>query len=145
MLARLIRNELADAIAEGVAHVHDAAHIAHHSACSHRAKRHDLTHRIFAVFGLHVINHAITIGLAKVDIKVGHRDALGVQEALKQQLVLQRIKIGNFERIGYERARTRATPRPHRAAISLGPLNEIAHDQEVAGKTHLQNGADFKL
>jgi hypothetical protein len=35
------------------------------------------------------------------------------------------------------RARARTAPRPHRNAVVLGPLDEVGHDQEVAGKAHL--------
>src|SRR3989344_5440259 len=35
--------------------------------------------------------------------------------------------------------------RPHRAPVGLGPLNEVPHDEEVARKTHLENGSDLEL
>ena len=43
----------------------------------------------------HVFDDAITAFHAKVDIEVGHRDPLGIQEALEQQVVFDRIKVGN--------------------------------------------------
>ena len=38
-------------------------------------------------FCLHVVDHAVAVALAEVDVEVGHRHALGVQEALEQQVV----------------------------------------------------------
>ena len=58
---------------------------------------------------------------------------------------MQRVEIGYFERIGHQRASTRATPRPDRAAMGLGPVDEITHNQKVARKTHLQDGVDLEL
>ena len=83
--------------------------------------------------------------MAKVDVKVGHGDPLGVQKTLEQQVVLQRVQVGDLQGISHQRARTRAAPRPDRAAVGLGPVDEVAHDQKVTRKTHLQNGVEFKL
>ncbi len=91
-LARLVRNELADAVAEHVAHVQHAAHVANGGACGHGSEGGDLAHGLAAVFGLHVVDHPVAVALAEVDVEVGHRNALGVQEPFEQQLVFERIR-----------------------------------------------------
>ena len=58
---------------------------------------------------------------------------------------MQRVQVGNFERIRHQAARTRTAPRPHRAAVLFGPVDKVAHDQKVARETHLDDGAEFKL
>ncbi|MNT27983.1 hypothetical protein D3C72_1636380 [compost metagenome] len=83
--------------------------------------------------------------MAEVHVKVGHGHALRVQEALEQQVVVDRVQVGDLEHVGNERARARAPARPHRAAILLGPVDEVRHDQEVAGKPHLQDDAQLEL
>src|SRR5437899_2735699 len=79
------------------------------------------------------------MALAEVDVEVGHRHALGVQETLEQQLVLQRVEIGDLQRIGHQRAGTGAATGADRAAVVLRPGDEVRHDQEVAGEAHLQD------
>src|SRR3546814_18931688 len=76
-------------------------------------------------------------------VEVGHRHALGVQEALEQKAEFQRIEIGDRQRPGDDRPRARTAPRPHRNIVRLRPFDEIGDDQEIAGKTHL--GDDHEL
>ncbi len=145
VLPWLVGNEFADAIAEHVAHVEHTTHVTDGRASGHGAEGGNLADGIAAVFVFHVVNHAVAIGLAKVNVKVGHGDPLWIQETLKQQVVLQRIEVGNLQRIRHQRTGTRTTARPHRAAILFGPVDEVTHDQEVTWETHLQNGVDLKF
>ena len=84
VLARLVGYEFADAVTKGVAHVEHAAHIADRRAGGHGAKSHNLADRIAAVFVFDVFDHAVAIGLAKVNVKVGHGYPLWVQKSLEQ-------------------------------------------------------------
>ena len=68
-----------------------------------------------AVLLLHVVDDAVAVVLAEVDVEVGHRHALRVEEALEQQVVAQRIEVGDAERVGDQRAGARAAARADRA------------------------------
>ena len=46
----------------------------------------------------------------EVDVDVRHRDALGVEEALEEQVVRQRVDVGDVQRVGDDRAGRRAAP-----------------------------------
>ena len=83
--------------------------------------------------------------LTEVDIEVGHRDTLGIEEAFEQQSKAQGVEVGNRQRPGNERARPRTTARPDRNAMLLGPFDEVRDDQEVAGKLHRFDDAKLKL
>jgi len=100
--ARFARHQLGDAVAEGVAHVHHPAHVTDGRLGGHGAEGGDLAHCVLAVLLLHIVDHAVAVALAEVDVEVGHRDPLGVQEAFEQQVVLKRIQVGDLERIGHE-------------------------------------------
>ena len=140
-----IGDELADAVTKGVAHVQHAAHIPHGGTRRHGAKSHNLAHGVFAVFVFDVVNHQIAVGLAKVDVKVGHGHPLGVQKTLEQQVVLQRVQVGNLHGVGHQGPCARAPARSHRATVVFGPVDEVAHDQKVTRKAHFQDGANLKL
>ena len=144
-LARRKRNQLRHTVNKGVRHVEHATAVAHRRLRRHRAKRCDLANTISAVFVAHVTDHPITAFLTKIDIEVGHRHPLRIQKSLEQQVVFQRIKIGDAERIGHQRTRPGATTRPHRHTIIFRPRDEIRHDQKVTGEAHLQDHADLKL
>ena len=107
-----------------------------HAARQERAEGDDLRDAILAVAAAHVGDHLVAPVLAEVDVEVRHRDALGIEKALEQQAEADRIEIGDGQRVGDERARARAAPRPDGNALRLGPLDEIGDDQEIAGKFH---------
>ena len=104
--AGLAGHQLGNTVAEGIAHVHDPAHVADRSLGRHRAEGGDLAHSIFAVLVLDIVNHPVAVGLAEIDVEVRHRHALWVQKALEQQVVLQRVQVGDLQRIGDQRAGT---------------------------------------
>ena len=100
MLTRFVGNEFANAIAKHVTHIEHTAHVTNGRTRCHGAEGGNLTDCITTVFVFDIVNDAVSIGLTKIDVKVGHRNPLWIQEALKQQVVLQRIEVGNLQRIG---------------------------------------------
>ena len=139
LLAGLERDQLGDAVAEEVRQVEHAADVAHRGLRGHRAERRDLRHRLGAVLLLHVADHAVAAILAEVDVEVRHRHALGIQEALEQEAVAQRIEIGDAEGVRDERAGPGAAPRSDGHAVALRPVDEVGDDQEVPGEPHLHD------
>jgi len=100
VLAGLERHELGDLVAEVVAEIEHAPDIAHHRLRRHGAEGDDLRHAVGAVLGAHVLDHAVAAVLAEIDVEVRHRHALGIEETLEQQVVAQRVEIGDAERVG---------------------------------------------
>ena len=145
MLPGLKRDQLGKLVAEVVAEIEHAPHVAHHRLRRHGAESHDLRHAVGAVLLPHVLDHAVAPVLAEVDVEVRHRHALGVEEALEQQVVAQRVEIGDAQRVGDERARARAAAGPDRHAVRFRPVDEVRHDQKVAGEAHLQDGLDLEF
>ncbi|ERJ36251.1 hypothetical protein L810_0713 [Burkholderia sp. AU4i] len=140
VLAGLERDQLRDTVGEHVAEIEHAADVAHGRLRGHGAEGGDLRHGVRAVFFLHVLDHAIAAVLAEVDVEVGHRHAFRVQETLEQQVVAQRVEVGNAERVRDQRTGARAAARADRHAVVLRPVDEVRNDQEVAGKAHLRDG-----
>ena len=115
-----------------------------HAAGQQRSEGDDLRDLLLAVALLHVLDDALAPLDAEIDVEVRHRDAFGIEEALEQQAEPQRIEIGDRERIGDKRARTRTAARPDRNIVVLCPFDEIGDDQEVAGKLHALDDADLE-
>jgi hypothetical protein len=76
-------HQLGDAVDMAVAHAQHAADVAQRGLGGHRAEGRDLADRVAAVLLLDVVDHAVAVALAEVDVEVGHRHALGVQEAAR--------------------------------------------------------------
>ena len=129
-------HQLGDAIGKAERKAHHAPDIPHHRLRRHGAVGDDLRHRITTVAPGDIIDHAIAPFHAEIDIEIRHRDALGIQKALEQQIVLERIQIGDLQRVGDQRTGSRTASRPDRNAVVLRPLDEIGDDQEVTGKAH---------
>ena len=134
--AELEGNELGDLVDVAVAHAEHATHVAHHGLRRHGAVGDDLRHAFAAILLRHVFDDAVAPVHAEVDVEVRHRHAFRVEEALEQQVVLERIEVGDAERIRHQRAGARAAARPHRHAVGTRPADEIRDDEEVARETH---------
>src|SRR5262249_55283303 len=108
-------------------------------------ERDDLGHVLAAVLARDVLDDLAAARLAEVDVDVGGRDALLVEEALEDEVVLDRIDVGDAQRIRDERARGGAAPRSHGHALLARVADEAPEDEEVARETHAPDDADLLL
>ena len=143
-LCRVLRDQLGQLIDLSQRQFEDAADIAQDTACQKRTEGDDLRHPVLAIAPAHIGDDLIAPVLAEIDVEIGHRHALGIEKALEQQAETQGIEIGNGQGIGHKRASTGAAARPHRNALRLGELDEIGHDQEIAGKIHRHDDVELK-
>ncbi len=100
----LIRYQLGDAVDFADLHVEHAADIFDRRARAQRTERDDLRDLLAPVLFGDVLDHFAAPVRAEVDIDIGHADALGIEEALEQQAVLQRIDIGDLHRVADQAA-----------------------------------------
>ena len=68
-------------------------------------ERDDLTDRFTAVALAHVLDDLAAPLEAEVEVDIGHRDPLGVQEPLEQEVEFERVDLGDAQRVSDERAR----------------------------------------
>ena len=105
------RHRLGDPVGVGVRDVHDAGDVADDGARLHRPERDDLGDVLAAVLAGDVVDDLAAAALAEVDVDVGQRHALGIEEALEDQVVLDRIDVGDPQAVGDEAAGGRAAAR----------------------------------
>ncbi len=141
--AEFERDQLGDAVGEPVAQALHARDVAHDRLRRHGAVGDDLRDALAPVALRDVIDDPVAAFHAEVDVEVGHRHALGVQETLEQQVVVQRVEVGDAERVRHERAGARTTARPDRHAVLARPADEVRDDQEVARESHLADDVEF--
>ena len=128
-----------------IADVEHAADVLDGGARAQRAERDDLRHLLAAVFFGDVLDHFAAAARVEIDIDIRHADALRIEEALEQQAVFERIDIGDLHRIADQAAGRRAAARADRDTARFGEADEVPDDQEVAGKLHLLDHADFAI
>src|SRR5215204_2612877 len=137
------RDELGDLLDVGVGHVERAPHVLDGRLRGHRPEGDDLADRVAAVELRDVVDDLGAAVDAEVDVDVRHRDALGVEEALEEEVVLQGVDVGDLQAVGDERAGGRAAARADGDVPVLGELDEVPDDEEVAGEAHLLDGRDL--
>ena len=130
------RDELGDPVGLGERHVQHARHVPDHRLRLHRAEGDDLRDVLAAVLARHVLDDLAAPPLAEVDVDVGQRHALGVQEALEDEVELDRVDVGDAQAVRDEAAGGRPAPRPDRDALLPRVPDEVPDDQEVARVLH---------
>ena len=136
------RNQLRQPIRQPERLVLHPRHVAHHGLRGHRAEGDDLAHRVVAVEFGDVVQHFLAPFHAEIDVEVGHGHALGIEQAFEQQVVAERVEVGDAETEGHERGRA-GTPAAHRNAVVPGPVDELLDDEEVPREAHLVDDAEF--
>ncbi|CRQ25772.1 hypothetical protein PAERUG_E16_London_17_VIM_2_04_14_00132 [Pseudomonas aeruginosa] len=139
------RDHLRQPVGETVGLALDPRHVAYHSLRRHGAEGDDLAHRVAPVGVGHVVDHPVAALHAEVDVEVGHGDPFRVEETFEQQVIGQRIEVGDLQHVGHQRAGARAPPGAYRYAVVLRPLDEVHHDEEVTGETHLDDDIEFEV
>ena len=107
----LVRDGLRDPVDVAVGVAQDAADVADRRPGEHRAERDDLGDVVVAVLAGDVGDDLVAPAVLEVDVDVGHRHPVGVEEALERQLVVDRVDRRDAEGVGDDRARARCPGR----------------------------------
>ena len=118
--------------------------VSHRCTRRHRPERDDLSDTVAPVLVGDVVDDLVAAVNGEVDVDVGHRLAARVEEALEQQVVLDRVDVRDLEAVGDERAGRRAAARPHADPAPLRETHEVGHDQEVVGEAHLADRLELE-
>ena len=138
------RHRLRDPVAHAIRITEHACRVAHRVARFDRGERDDLGDVIAAVTLGGVLDHLVSIARVEVHVDVGHRDTTRVQEAFEQQVVLDRIEIGDAQAVRDRAASGRTATRSDAHASVFRVLDEIPHDQEVRGEAHVLDHLQFE-
>ena len=136
-LARPFRDQLRDLVDDAVRDLEHAPRVAHRRARGHRPERDDLGDAVAAVLLRDVVDDAVASLDGEVDVGVGQRLAARVEEALEQEVVLDRVEVGDLEAVGDERAGGGAAAGPDADPVPLREVDEVPDDQEVVDEAHL--------
>ena len=101
----------------------------------------DLGDLLLAVLLGGVADHLAAPALVEVHVDVGHGDALGVEEPLEDQLVVDRVQIGDAQDVGHQRAGGAAAAGAHAQVDRARVVEQVGRDQEVARVAHLHDDA----
>ena len=104
-LAGPFRDELRDAVDDAVRHLEHAAGVADGRAGGHRPEGDDLRHAVAPVLLGDVVDDSLAAVHGEVDVHVRQVLAGRVEEALEEQVVLDRVDLGDVEAVRGEACR----------------------------------------
>src|SRR5690606_4003667 len=91
----------------------------------------------------HIANHFAAATVVEVNVEVGHRHAIRVQESFKDETVLERVYVSDPHGVCRDRPRTRTTARADPDALFARPVDEVGNDEKIAGEPHRGDDADL--
>ena len=121
-----------------------APNVAHRRFGGHRVEGHDLRHFVPAILFSDIDHHIFTPVIGEVGVNIGHALAFGVQEALEQQAILERVHAGDAQHVADQAARRRAARRTADAALARLVI-EVPDDQEVGDKALLADDVELVI
>ena len=127
------RHGPADAVAHRVGQAEDARGVLGRGLRAFLAEGDDLRDTLAAVLLLDVGHDLVASALVDVDVDVGRRDAVGVDEALEDQAVFQRVHRGDVERVNHQRTGGRAAG-AESDPLAVHELADVPDAQEVPGE-----------
>ena len=142
---RRLGNEPRELVGVGERIVHHAADVLDDALRRHLPESHDVRHVVRAVLLRHELEHLAAPRVVEVHVDIGHRDSVGIQEPLEQQVVLYRVDVRDAKRVGNGRARSGATPRAHPHAHLSRVRDVVVYDEEVAGEAHRLYDAKLEI
>ncbi|AFM10500.1 Na+/proline symporter [Saccharomonospora phage PIS 136] len=98
-----------------------------------RAVGDDLREVLAAVLVLGVLDDLVPAALVEVDVDVGRRLTLRVQEPLENQTVLQRVDVDDVQDVRQQGTGSGATSGADADAVVLRPPHQVTDDEEVRG------------
>ena len=118
-------------------HILYSGHILDRVLGGHRCVGDDVCAVLVSVLIHYPLQHLSATVVIEVGIDIRQRDTVGVKETLKQQVVLQRVDLGDTQAIGYHRACSRSTTRTnHHSQFVAGRVDKVLHYEEVSWETH---------
>ncbi len=92
------------------------------------------------------MEHVGAAVIVKVNVDIGERDSVRVEESLEQKVIFDGIHLCDAEAICHHASGRRSTSGTHRdAQFAAGHIDEVLHDEEVARETHGLHDVELEL
>ena len=131
-----VRNQLCKPVGVRIRYTQNARNVANDRLCRHRSERNDLRNVAVPVLASDVIDDFLPAFVTEINVEIRHRDTLRIQKALKQQIILQRIDVGDIEEVRRKRRRAASASRSDHDVVRFGVMDEVPDDQVIIDKSH---------
>ena len=134
---QVVGDQLRNTVHVPVRNVQRSADVPHDAFGSHSSEGDDLAHIVTAVFPAHVVQDLGAPVHAEIHVDVGRRDSFRVEKAFEEEVILERVDIGDPQAVSHQAADHRAPSGPDGNAIVASILDEVPDNEEVAGELRL--------
>src|SRR5215217_962379 len=143
---RLVRDELGELVRVRVGVLVDTPRVPDGGLGADGSERDDLGYVLVPAILVRDVAHNLgTPRDREVYVHVRHVDAVGVEESLEEQGILQGIEVRYLQRVGNDGTCRRAAPGADRDLLVLRVLDKVPDDEEVIGEAHLTDGLELEL
>ena len=145
-IGQTVGDGLAETVGDVERHFLHTGHILDGQLGSHRAVSDDVGHLLLSVLVGYPLQHASAPVVVEVNVYIGQRYAVGIEEALEQQVVFDGVDAGNLQAVGHGTTCRRASSRayPH-AQFLASSTDEVLHDEEVARESHRLHDVELEV
>ena len=145
-----VRQTLRDSLTQRIRDVERqflyTSHILDRVLGSHTGVGDDMRAVFMTIFVHYPLQHPTSTIIVEVGIDIREVHTVRVQETLKQQVVFQRVYLGDTQAISHNRTCSRTTTRTyHHAKFGAGSIDKVGHDKEVAWETHRLHYVKFEV
>src|SRR5918998_2009537 len=142
----LVRDKLGELVRVGVRVLEDAPRVPYGGLGPDGPEGDDLGDVLVpAVLVRDVLHHLGAPRYREVYVHVRHVYAVGVQEPLEEQGVVQRVEVRDPQSVGDDGPGRRPAPGTHRDLPVLRVLDEVPHDEKVVREPHITDGRELEL
>ena len=139
------RDDLGQTVAHRQRHLVYTGHVLDGALGGHGAEGGHVRNVVLAVFVLDVAVDVAAAVVVEVNVDIGHRDAVGVEETLEQQVVFQGVDVGDVQAVGHHASGCAASARTDPGAFAARRLDEVLHYEEVVREAHVGDGLQLEL
>ena len=133
---RLVRNHLGQPCRFLDGETADSGHILDGTLGRHCAEGDHMGDMVFAVCLLNILESSVPAFIIEVDVYIRHRDTVRVEETLEQEVILDRVEVGDLETVSHDRTRCRTSTRTYGSPYGSRGSYKVLDDKEVVRETH---------
>ena len=145
LFKRDVRDELGEAVGIAKRQFHDACRVTDGRLGGHGAVGDDLSHLIGTVLVDHVFDNLAASFVVKVDVDIWQAYTVWVQEPLEQQVVFDRVDVGDANAVRHGRTCGRSTSRPHTHTHFTSSRGEVLYNEKVTWVSGAFDGLEFEV
>ena len=134
---QLLWDHLGNAVYKCIWKIHHTSHITDHATCCQRTKGYDLHHTVGTVFAADILDHRLSALWFKVHVNIRHGYSLRIQETFKEQIIPDRVQLGDPKCIGNQASCGRTSSRTNHDIVVPGIFDKIPYDEKVIYISHI--------